>query len=131
MLEFGAERSQESPCDDLWLSPGKTMTSSSPGSTDDSKHIVSATKKKLIYHELIILATSPATDIWLGDDMGHFVQKETGEMNTSLLPGHYTVEFGLGAPTYPIHLTKASRYTQSELEAGPTCPRPKVQLLDD
>jgi len=92
---------------------------------------MSSAKKTQVYHELIILASSPATDIWLGDDAGFLVQKETGEMRTSLMPGHYTVEFGLGAPTYPIHLTKASRYTQAELEAGPTCPRPKVQLPGD
>jgi len=89
---------------------------------------MSSPKKKPIYHELVILASSPTTDIWLGDDGGHFVQEEIGEMRTSLMPGHYTVEFGLGAPTYPIHLTKVSRYIQAELEAGPTCPRPTVQL---
>jgi len=81
-----------------------------------------------MYHKLVILASSPTTEIWLGDDAGYLVQKEIGEMRTSLLAGHYVVEFGLGTPTYPIHLTKASRYTQAELEAGPTCPRPTVEL---
>ena len=71
------------------------------------------------------------TDIWVGDDIGHFVQKETGERRTRLLPGHYTVEFELGTTTYPLHLTKTSRYTQAELEAGPACPRPKVVLLPE
>jgi hypothetical protein len=49
-------------------------------------------------------------------------------MRTSLLPGHYVVEFGLGTPTYPILLLKDSRYTQAELEVGPACPRPIFQL---
>jgi hypothetical protein len=89
---------------------------------------MSSTKTKPVYHKLVILASSPATEIWLGDDAGHFVQKETGEMRTSLLPGHYVVEFGLGAPTYPILLNRSSHYTQAELEAGPACPRPVVQL---
>lgn len=81
-----------------------------------------------VYHDLVIVATSPATDIWLGDDCGHLVQKETGILETSLLPGDYTVEFGLGTATYPIRLTKASRYTQADLAAGPTRKRPKPRL---
>jgi len=92
---------------------------------------MSSAMRKPVYHKLVILASTPATEIWLGDDAGHLVQKEAGEMRTSLLAGHYTVEFGLGAPTYPIHLTKASRYTQAELDAGPTCPRPTVELLPE
>jgi hypothetical protein len=81
-----------------------------------------------VYFGLLIVATSPGTEIWLGDDEGHFVQKETGTLETSLLPGDYTVEFGLGSQTYPIHLDKASRYTQEELETGPTCVRPMPEL---
>jgi hypothetical protein len=86
---------------------------------------------KRIYHKLVILASSPATQIWLGDDAGHLVQKGVGELRTSLLPGHYVVSFGLSAPTYAIDLKKASHFTQSQLEAGPTCPRPVLQLLKD
>lgn len=82
-----------------------------------------------VYFDLIVVAASPATEIWLGDDEGHFVQKEIGTLETSLLPGDYTVEFGLGTATYPIHLAKSSRYTQQELAAGPTCPRPVPRLL--
>jgi len=85
-------------------------------------------KAEPVYHELVIAAASPVTEIWLGDDDGHLVQKEVGELRTSLLPGHYTVEFGLGSPPYPIHLAKASRYTQAELAAGPTCSRPIPKL---
>lgn len=81
------------------------------------------------YYDLIIVAASSTTEIWLGDDDGHFVQKEIGTLETSLLPGDYTVEFGLGTATYPIHLAKSSRYTQQELAAGPTCPRPVPRLL--
>ena len=77
-----------------------------------------------VYYKLVIVASSSATEIWLGDDAGHLVQKAVGELRTSLLPGDYVVEFGLGTSPYPIHLTKATRYTQTELEAGPTCSRP-------
>lgn len=83
------------------------------------------------YYKLVILASSPATEIWLGDDAGHLVQKEVGELRTSLLPGYYVVSFGLNAPTYAIDLRKASHFTQSQLEAGPICPRPAPQLLKD
>ena len=92
---------------------------------------MSITEAKPVYYELVIVAASPATEIWLGDDDGHFVQKEIGTLRTSLLPGHYTVEFGLGSPPYPIHLAKATRYTQGELAAGPTCSRPIPKLAPE
>ena len=79
------------------------------------------------YHRLIIKA-SPRTDIWLADDGGHLVQKERGVLDTSLLPGNYVVEFGLGTQTYPIHLRTDSQYSRAEIEAGPSCPRPAVEL---
>ena len=50
---------------------------------------------------MVIVATSPTTDIWIGDDDGHLVQKEIGTLETCLLPGDYTVEFGLGTAPYP------------------------------
>ena len=84
-----------------------------------------------VYYDLIIVATSPSTDIWLGDDNGHLVQKEIGTLETSLLPGDYTVEFGLGTTPYPVHLTKSSRYTQAELVAGPTCSRPVLKFSSE
>ena len=83
-----------------------------------------------MYYDLVIVANSPTTDIWLGED-GHLVQKEIGTLDTSLLPGDYTVEFGLGTAPYPIHLTRPSRYTQAELAAGPTCSRPIPKLSPD
>ena len=85
-------------------------------------------KVKAVYYDLVIVATSPTTDIWLGDDEGHLVQKEVGVLETSLLPGAYTVEFDLGTTTYPVHLTRSSRYTQAEIAAGPTCARPIPNL---
>jgi len=81
-----------------------------------------------VYYNLVIVAASPATEIWLGDDGGHLVQKEIGTLETSLLPGDYTVEFGLGTSPYPIRLAKSSRYAQAELAAGPTCSRPVPKL---
>ncbi len=84
-----------------------------------------------VYYDLTIVAASPTTDIWFGDDHGHLVQKEIGTLATSLRPGDYTVEFGLGSTVYPIRLTKSSRYTQQELATGPTCPRPVPSLLPE
>ena len=83
---------------------------------------------KAVYYDLVISATSPTTEIWLGDDAGHFVQKEIGELRTSLLPGYYVVSFGLIAPTYSIDLKKSRSYTQTQLESGPVCPRPVPKL---
>jgi hypothetical protein len=81
---------------------------------------MSMAKAKPVYCKLVIVATSPLTDIWLGDDAGQLVQKEVGELRTGLLAGHYVVAFGLGTATYPLQVVKASRYTQTALEAGPT-----------
>ena len=86
---------------------------------------------KRVYYKLTIEASSPLTEIWLGDDCGHLVQMEVGALRTSLLPGYYVVSFGLKAPTYPINLKKAIRLTQSQLESGPTCPRPALQLMPE
>ena len=62
------------------------------------KLVMSIAEAKPVYYEVTIVAASPTTEIWLGDDDGHFVQKEIGTLRTSLLPGYYTVEFGLGSP---------------------------------
>ena len=46
------------------------------------------------YYDLTIQAESSDTEIWLGTDDGHFVQKNCGEMRSSLLPvkhGHIRV----------------------------------------
>ena len=89
---------------------------------------MSTARDNPVYYKLVIVATSAATGIWLGDDAGHLVQKEVGTLRTSLLPGDYVVEFGLGSSAYLIHLAQARRYTQTELEAGPTCSRPIPQV---
>ncbi len=83
--------------------------------------------RKPIYHRLVIEA-QPDVDIWLADNEGHLVQKETRKLDTRLLPGQYVVAFGLGTQTYPIELSADSSYTQAEIEAGPKCPHPKVKL---
>jgi hypothetical protein len=75
------------------------------------------------YFAVVIVARSPETDIWLAHE-GHLVQKSDGTLETSILPGHYTVEFGLGSPTYPFHVTRDIRSTEEEITAGPACPRP-------
>jgi hypothetical protein len=86
---------------------------------------------KRVYHQLIIRADNPNTEIWLGDDQGYFVQKENGMLDTSLLRGNYTVEFGLGTATYPIALSADTMFRQAELAKGPTIARPVPDLSDD
>ena len=81
-----------------------------------------------VYRRLVIVATSHKTDIWLADDQGHLVQKETGTLDTSVETGRYTVEFGLGNITYPIHLTRNTSYTEVRLKCGASCPRPALVL---
>lgn len=88
-------------------------------------------KSRNRYFELRITADSSATEIWLGDDAGHLVQKEVGEMRTSLLSGDYFVEFGLGTTCYPIRLRGNTRYTQHDLQAGPSCERPVPRFPDE
>jgi hypothetical protein len=76
------------------------------------------------YFDLEIAADSANTEIWLADDVGFFVQKNIGILRTGLIPGDYVVEFGLGTACYPVRLRENSRFTQRELEAGPSCDRP-------
>lgn len=76
----------------------------------------------------MILGNSSNVDIWLGDDEGHFVQKAKGELKTSLLAGNYIVEFDLGSKCYPINLSQNTKLTQNDIEAGPMCERPKLNI---
>ena len=91
---------------------------------------MSNSETQTVYHKLVIEANTQTTDIWLGDNVGYLVQKATGMLQTSLLPGDYIVEFGLGTTCYPISLTEPSQYKQLELEVGPSCHRsiPTIQL---
>jgi hypothetical protein len=82
------------------------------------------------YFEIEIEANDPTTDIWLADDRGHLVQKEVGVLRSALLPGEYVVEFVLGSTCYPISLHEDRRFTQRDLQTGPTCVRP-VPIFDD
>ena len=34
------------------------------------------------YHDLVIVALDPASNVWLGDDNGHLVQMEIGEIHS-------------------------------------------------
>ncbi len=79
---------------------------------------------KPAYHELIIEANNQNTEIWIGDDKAHFIQKETGKLTTSLLPGKYTVEFGLGSKCYSINLDQNKILTELQIISGPSCTRP-------
>jgi hypothetical protein len=84
-----------------------------------------------IYFDLQITAESPTTEIWLGDDEGHLVVKEVGELHERLMAGDYIVEFGLGTTCYPIRLREDAEYTQHDLQAGPACERPVPQIPDE
>ena len=64
------------------------------------------------YHRLVIEACDPRTNIWLADHEGNLVQKEVGRMDTSLLPGTYTVEFGLGTRRRVIDLRRDTEYRE-------------------
>ena len=75
------------------------------------------------YFDVVIVAQSADTDIWLAQE-GHLVQKSIGTLATSIMPGHYTVELGLGAPIYPLHVTQDVRFAEEEITAGSPCPRP-------
>jgi len=81
------------------------------------------------YFDIEIEGKSSDTEIWLGDDSGNLVQKEVGILRSSLIPGHYVIEFGLGTTCYPIELRGNLKLTQREIEVGPSCDRP-VLLLD-
>jgi len=65
------------------------------------------------YHKLKIVANEPK-DIWLSDGEGFLVQKEDEVMDTSLIPGNYFVEFGLGNKRYPIKLDGDLEFKQSD-----------------
>jgi hypothetical protein len=80
-----------------------------------------------VYDTLVIVASSSATAIWLGEDAGHLVQTAVRALRTSPLPRNEVVAYGLGTSPSPIHRTPASRYPQSELAAGRTCSRPMPQ----
>jgi len=82
------------------------------------------------YFDVVIVARSPVTGIWLAHE-GHLVQRSDGILETSILAGDYTVEFGLGTQTFPLHVAKDIRLTEEEITAGPSCPRPIPQLAPD
>lgn len=88
----------------------------------------SASRNGSAGYELVIVADAPDTDIWLGNDHGHLIQRATGTLKTMLIPGDYTVEFGLGSFPYPIRLEQPTQYAQSDLVAhygAPSAPTTK------
>jgi hypothetical protein len=89
---------------------------------------MSATRATAVSCERVIVATSPVTDIWLGDDAGDLVQPAVGALRTSRWPGHDVVAGGRGTASSPLHVVKARRATQTALEAGSTGARPRSHL---
>ena len=60
------------------------------------------------YKSLEITAKDPKTEIWVGDEEGNFVQKEVGRLWTRLLPGKYTVSFGLKNTRHSFELKEST-----------------------
>jgi hypothetical protein len=89
---------------------------------------MSTARANPVYDTLVIVTASLATEIGLGDDAGHLVPKAVGALRTSLVPGASGVVCGLDTPPSPIQLPQASRYSQTEREAGLLCSRPMPQL---
>ncbi len=56
--------------------------------------------------ELKVVAKRKDTEIWLGDDEGHFVAKGVGTLEEMLLPGDYVVSFTLQGKKIPIKLKR-------------------------
>jgi hypothetical protein len=77
-------------------------------------------EKDQVFCKLTIDAGVSDIEIWIGDDKGNFVQKGVGFLETSLLPGKYTVEFGLGNPKHIVELTKDTvvRYDNRQTTGG-------------
>lgn len=80
------------------------------------------------YYQLQIQGDSVEVAIWIGDDGGHLVQKADGVLSTNLRAGRYIVEFGLGTQCYRIDLNQDLQLTQNEVEAGPRCERPTINI---
>jgi len=84
----------------------------------------------LTYYRVSIQATDATTEIWIGDDHGHPVMRETGALHTHLLAGDYTVEFGLGSTVYPLVLHGPVVLTEAAVRSGPACARPPFRFYD-
>jgi hypothetical protein len=93
--------------------------------------MVAISEENQSYFQFKVHGSSSDVGIWIGDSRGHPVQKAEGILNTNLLAGKYIVEFGLGTQCYPIKLNQNLELTQSEIEDGPTCERPKISFEDD
>lgn len=75
-----------------------------------------------MYHRLVITATEPTTEVWLGDDEGMFVAKGVGVLDEGLMPGDYVVNF-IGneysirrrGVRHPVHLDRDITISEEEL----------------
>lgn len=56
------------------------------------------------YKTLKVIAQNPEIEIWVGDGEGNFVCKDVGTLEEGLLPGEYTIEFGLGTFKHRVQL---------------------------
>lgn len=95
--------------------------------SDDDDSVIADGRE---YHRVFIQASESSTDIWIGDDHGHPVLSKAGSLDVHLLPGFYTVQFGLKSETYPLQLSAPVRRTEAEIRAGPTCPKPEFRYYN-
>lgn len=58
--------------------------------------------------------------------------KATGTLDTHLLAGSYTIDFGLGGSTYQLELELEGpvALTEDALRAGPSCERPTFRFYE-
>jgi len=75
-------------------------------------------KQKESYHRLVVTAKEMTTDIYVADDEGNFVQKETGVLATRLLPGKYVVHFGLHGNPIPVDLNDTVVFAEKDIAHG-------------
>lgn len=82
------------------------------------------------YYRVVIQGSTADTTIWIADDHGHPVVKAVGNLDTHLLPGDYTIEFGVNRTTYPLALSEPVELEEVAVRKGPTCPRPAFRFYE-
>ena len=112
-----------------WRAVSPSLSFFPPSAGAESGSIESIGDPPFQYYRLVIHATHPETDIWLGDLDGFLVVRATGRMNESLLEGAYTVRFGPDDATYPILLSGPVELTESRVRSGPHYRKPVLRLL--
>lgn len=56
------------------------------------------------HKKLRVITRTPDVEVWVGDEEGNFVCKGVGGLDEGLLPGKYTVSFGLKGKKHEVVL---------------------------